>query len=271
MVNIPERRTEAYDKNSVLSINQMKIQGALDRNNVMSLNIVPGMNQHAIPSQAIRNTTINSSMSASQPVRNATMNGSTSASQPVISDMKIPPLVNVARKGQKLPLENAGKLSVLEARLGWNIKNPDCDLDVSAFLLSGNRVPGDDWFVFYGQPESPDKSTVFSNTSPDREMITINFRELDSRIDKIVFVLTINEALEKNLNFSMVKDAYIRLMDGPEIASFMMDEYYDNVTSMMIGEIYKHNGLWKFNAVGNGVARDLAGLCELYGVQVEGA
>ena len=46
-----------------------------------------------------------------------------------------------------------------------------------------------------------------------------------------------------------------------------MDEYYSNVTSMMIGEIYLYHGTWKFNAVGNGVARDLAGLCELYGVQ----
>jgi tellurium resistance protein TerD len=47
-----------------------------------------------------------------------------------------------------------------------------------------------------------------------------------------------------------------------------MDEYYTNVTSMMIGELYLHNGAWKFNAIGNGVAKDLAGLCGLYGVQV---
>lgn len=36
-----------------------------------------------------------------------------------------------------------------------------------------------------------------------------------------------------------------------------MDEYYSNVTSMMIGEVYRHNGIWKFNAIGNGVTRDL--------------
>ena len=44
-------------------------------------------------------------------------------------------------------------------------------------------------------------------------------------------------------------------------------DYYDNVTSMMLGEIYLHNTEWKFNAIGNGVARDLAGLCQLYGVE----
>ena len=69
----------------------------------------------------------------------------------------------------------------------------------------------------------------------------------------------------------MLKDAYIRIIDqasNQELASFQMDEYYSNVTSMMIGELYKHNQIWKFHAVGNGVARDLAGLCELYGVAV---
>ena len=68
----------------------------------------------------------------------------------------------------------------------------------------------------------------------------------------------------------MLKDAYIRIMDrsGKELVSFLMTEYYNNIISMMIGELYLHNGAWKFNAVGNGVARDLAGLCALYGVQV---
>lgn len=69
----------------------------------------------------------------------------------------------------------------------------------------------------------------------------------------------------------MINDAYIRILNGnnnKELVSFKMTEYYTNVISMMIGEIYIHNGIWKFNAVGNGVARDLAGLCKLYGVQV---
>lgn len=87
---------------------------------------------------------------------------------------------------------------------------------------------------------------------------------------KIVFVLTINDALQNRLHFGMLKDAYVRIMDksGKECVSFLMTEYYNNVISMMIGEVYQHNGTWKFNAVGNGVAKDLAGLCALYGVQV---
>ena len=103
-------------------------------------------------------------------------------------------------------------------------------------------------------------------------MISIDLSRLSPSVSKIVFVLTINEALEKHLNFSMIQDAWVRVLDSPsdqEIVSFQMDEYYSNVISMMIGEVYLHNGNWKFNAIGNGVAKDLEGLCGLYGVQVK--
>ncbi len=183
----------------------------------------------------------------------------------------VPPLSNKVQKGQKILLSNAAP-SAVSACFGWNVTDARCDVDVSAFLLGANgKVIGDSWFVFYGQTVSPDQSTRFvTGGSADREMIQIDLTRLNAQVKKIVFVLTINDALEKRLHFGMLKDAYVRIMDpsGKELVSFLMTEYYSNVISMMIGELYLHNGVWKFSAVGNGVARDLAGLCELYGVQV---
>lgn len=163
-------------------------------------------------------------------------------------------------------------LHAVNACFGWNVTDGRCDVDVSAFLLGENgKVIGDTWFVFYGQTNSPDHSTKFiANSSKDREEIQIDFTRLNSSVQKIVFVLTINDALKNRLHFGMLKDAYIRILDpsGKELVSFMMTDYYSNVISMMIGELYQHKGAWKFNAIGNGVAKDLAGLCALYGVQV---
>jgi tellurium resistance protein TerD len=176
------------------------------------------------------------------------------------------------RKGQKVTL-SMQPLKSITAYLDWNVKDGRCDIDVSAFLLGENgKVPGDDWFVFYGQPESPDASVSFSDSARiGRQSVHIDFSKVSSNVKKVTFVLTINEATEQNLNFSMVKDACIKIVEdatGNELASFRMDEYYDNVISMMIGEVYAYKDNWKFNAIGNGVARDLEGLCELYGVQV---
>ena len=202
MVDIPMRSSAPVTRQTVLSINERKVEGAKTTRTITSIN-----------------------HTSSQAVSNA----STPASKP------LPPLVHMVQKGQKTPLENSGKLTSIKACLGWNVK------------------------------------TVFhADSGADREIISVDFTRLDPSVARIVFVLTINEAFEKNLNFGMLEDAYIRIMDpaGTELVSFKMDEYYTNVTSMMIGELYLHNGAWKFNAIGNGVAKDLAGLCGLYGVQV---
>ena len=185
----------------------------------------------------------------------------------------LPSLTKRVSKGQKVPLNLSSKK--IKVNFGWNVNNPACDVDVSAFLLSGSgKVVGDDYFVFYGQESSPEKSVLFKNveTANVLEVFDIDTAVLNPAVAKIVFVMTINDALENSLNFSMLKDAYIQIADplnNTELASFLVEEYYNNINSMMMGEIYLHNGVWKFNAIGNGVNKDLAGLCEFYGVAVE--
>ena len=185
----------------------------------------------------------------------------------------LPSLTKRVSKGQKVPLNLSSKK--IKVNFGWNVKNPACDVDVSAFLLSGSgKVVGDDYFVFYGQESSPERSVLFKNVEEANvlQVFDIDTSILNPAVAKIVFVMTINDALENSLNFSMLKDAYIQIVDplnNTESASFLVEEYYNNINSMMMGEIYLHNGAWKFNAIGNGVNKDLAGLCEFYGVAVE--
>ena len=186
----------------------------------------------------------------------------------------------ILKKGQKVALSNNGTtLKNIRVCLGWDVLNQDVDLDASAFMLGAdNRIIGDDWFVFYGQPQSPDGSVNHSGDSQgqgegDDEIISIALDRVNQSVNKITFVVTIDEALERGFNFSMVSNAYVRVVNADtnvEIARFTLSEYYNNVTSMVVGELYKHNGQWKFNPVGDGVAKDLAGLCEMYGVNVAG-
>lgn len=259
----------------------MRSQGAIDRSSLSSINIVTGdvvqsQTVHTLNTRKTRHThqPANAPLSTANPT-NANTLPPVGSPQPAPAPRSIPPLRHMVQKGQKIALGSGTPLHTLKVCLGWNVTNALCDVDVSAFLLdSTGKVPDDDWFIFYGQTESPDLSTVFCpENAADRESITIRLDKLNPSVKKIVFVLTIHEALEKKLHFGMVQDAYIRILNGndqEELVSFKMDEYYSNVISMMIGEIYQHNGNWKFNAIGNGVAKDLSGLCGLYGVQIEG-
>lgn len=266
MVNIPEKYTPAFTASTVLSINGQKIQSAFSSANVSSINKAANST-----SSAARSPISSGPVSTEGIVTHSTIPMVTEA--PVISPIIVPQFYKEVFKGQKVPLSSDNSVTKIKAILGWNVINPQCDVDVSAFLLDETgKAPGDSWFVFYGQPESPDKSTVFSDNCPNaREVITIDLVKLNPAIKKIVFVLTINEAFEKKLNFSMLKDTYLQLLDantGNELCSYPISDYYSNISSMMIGEVYIHNNNWKFNAVGNGVAKDLAGLCQIYGIQI---
>lgn len=174
------------------------------------------------------------------------------------------------RKGQKVVLPATSNLKIC---VGWDTKDSRCDVDISSFMLNDARkVISDDWFVFYGMDTSPDGSCKLNvnGTTSDDKCVDININKINANVSRIVFVLTIDEALTRRLNFSMIKDAYIRVLDGNnELYKFTLTDYYDTVTSMMLGEIYKHNGIWKFAPIGDGVNKDLAGLCAMYGVQTD--
>lgn len=187
----------------------------------------------------------------------------------------MPAFRNLLRTGQKTPICSADSPAPgLQACIGWNTTDARCDVDVSVFMLgAGERVPSEDWFVFYSQPRSPDGALAYSDcrNGIDRKQLDIDLRRIDPRIEKMVFVLTIDEALEQRLNFSFVKDVYLRLLnpaDRSEIFSYRLPEMYDSVISMTIGELYRKNGQWRFNPIGNGIGKDLSGQCAMYGVEI---
>lgn len=256
MVNLPVKTCGSYNSQNIENINSISCKSSISNNTLLSIN-----SNKAVPSSSPASQT------------NVQNQSHTITTQTILSRQNVPNFLHSVQKGQKINIFSSTPSPHIDVNFGWNIKNTECDVDVSAFLLgSDGKVLGDSWFVFYGQTSSPDNTvTIKPCLNGGRELIHIDLARINSSISKIVFVLTINEAFTKKLNFQMIEDAYILILapDGQELTSFLMTDYYSNVISMMIGEVYQYKGIWKFNAVGNGVAKDLAGLCELYGVQVQ--
>lgn len=192
----------------------------------------------------------------------------------------------ILKKGGKTSLSKMvganGKLQKIDVCLGWDVGSyGNYDLDSSCFILGGNdKVIGDDWFVFYNQPVSPDGSITHNGDNKtgagdgDDEIITVDLTRISQQVKKLAFVITINEAIENGYSFKNIANAYVRVVDkmsGKELAFFNLSDYYDGVTAMTVCEIYNHNGDWKINPVGNGLKdTDLMGLCGFYGVNVAG-
>lgn len=195
---------------------------------------------------------------------------------------KLPPAEKLLKKGEKYSItKNHPSAVSLRAGIGWDFSGTQVyDIDIEAFMLDETeKVPDDSWIVFYGQLRSPDGSVIHRGDSSegkkfgaDCEQIDIKLDSVSRHISKIALVMTINEAKQHGYNFSGMKDAYIRFTDmssGKEIFRYELTDYYREVVSMVVGELYFRNGEWRFNPVGMGTGDDLEGLCNRYGIEVK--
>lgn len=175
-------------------------------------------------------------------------------------------------KGQRIEIERS--LNRVRVNLGWQAcETPgvDFDLDASAFMLGSNgKLPLDEFFVFYNNQESPDGSVKSSGddlTGDDGEELKVELNRVDSRIQEILFTVTIHKATERRQNFGQVRNSYISLSNdetGEEIARYDLDEDFSVENAVEFGRLYRRGGGWKFEAVGRGDRNELAGLVDKY-------
>ena len=187
------------------------------------------------------------------------------------------------QKGQKVDLTKGNpSLKKLLIGLGWDTNRYDggydFDLDAAAFLLGANgKVNSDDDFVFYNNLKHKSGSVEHLGDNltgageGDDEEIKIDLSKVPANVEKIDFTVTIYDADARKQKFGQVENAYIRVVDdetGKELIRYDLGEDFSVETAVVVGEIYRNKGEWKFNAIGSGWSGGLAALGRNYGVNV---
>lgn len=186
------------------------------------------------------------------------------------------------QKGANLSLTKTdSSLDFALVGLGWDARISDgkpFDLDASVFLLNkNNRVRNDMDFCFYNQKNIANGAVEHQGDNltgegeGDDEQIKIILSKIPTDIEKIAIVVTIHEFKERNQNFGMVSNAYIRLVNdksGAEIVRFDLSEDASTETAMIFAEIYRKDNGWSFRAIGQGYKDGLGPLARNYGVNV---
>ena len=106
----------------------------------------------------------------------------------------------------------------------------------------------------------------------DDEVIKVQLDKIPSDYDTISFTVKIYEAEKRLQNFGMVENAYVRLIDedtGEELVRFDLTEDFSTETALVVAEIYKRDGQWKFAAIGSGYDCGLKALSKEYGIDAE--
>ncbi len=190
-------------------------------------------------------------------------------------------------KGSKVSLAKVaadagiqGGLKNITVGLGWDVKRydggADFDLDAAAFMLGASgKVRGEKDFVFYNNKVAPGVEHTGDNRTGegegDDEQIKVDLSAIPADVEKVDFTVTIDQADTRNQNFGMVENAYIRIVDdvtGTELIKYDLGEDFSIETAIVVAELYRHDGEWKFNAIGSGFSGGLAALCGNFGIQV---
>ncbi|WP_315569394.1 TerD family protein [Haemophilus parahaemolyticus] len=185
-------------------------------------------------------------------------------------------------KGQNISLSKTDpSLKNVLVGLGWDARSTDgqdFDLDASVFMATENgKVPSDRHFIFYNQLVSPcggvehTGDNLTGDGDGDDESVIVRLDKVESNIKSLFITVTIHDAEARRQNFGQVSNAFVRIVNNDtsdEIVRFDLSEDYSTETAMVFGEIYRHNGEWKFRAIGQGYKGGLYSLCQQYGVNV---
>lgn len=188
------------------------------------------------------------------------------------------------QKGQKIDLTKGNPgLTKIIVGLGWDTNKysggSDFDLDASVFLLDKNgRAGGIEDFIYYNNLVGGSGAVTHTGDNltgdgeGDDEQIIVDLSQVPAHVEKLAFTVTIHEAVQRSQNFGQVSNAFVRVVNesnGQEVLRYDLGEDFSVETALVVCELYRHQGEWKFNAIGSGFSGGLAALCRNFGLQVD--
>lgn len=172
-------------------------------------------------------------------------------------------------KGQKVSLsKEASSLKGMIVGLGWDVKKSlfggNFDLDASLIACKNGVFQSKNDLVYFGNKKAFNGAikhcgdNLTGEGDGDDEQIIVSLDDLPNDVDKLIVVVTIYRGKSKGQSFDKVQNAYVRVCEstGVEVLKFSLTDNYKGMSGMIFGEIYRHNGEWKFNPVGQGVDTD---------------
>jgi len=186
-------------------------------------------------------------------------------------------------KGQKVDLTKGNPgLNSLRVGIGWDASAYDgdsyFDLDSLTFMLDENDKcvsVGD--IIYFDNFEHTSGSVRLcfydcTNAIEGDEQIAVDLTKVPESVTKIAFTVLICEQKKRKQNFGQVDNVFIQIVNnanGQELVRCDLGGDFSTKTeAVVVGELYRNNGEWEFNAIGRGFSGGLVALCQNYGMDL---
>jgi tellurium resistance protein TerD len=179
---------------------------------------------------------------------------------------------HILELGQNVSLSAlAPALDDITVGFGWNItqpSGPQIELVPAVLLLdAAGTAVAPDALAFHNQLSVDDGSVIVGD---DSEQIDVALSQVGAGIAKLVFIVFADPDVRKPGSFDTVTHAYIRIADrsGTDLVRFTIPGQPNGVTAVNFGELYRHNGSWKFRALGDGFAGGVTDVATRFGISL---
>ena len=142
-------------------------------------------------------------------------------------------------------------------------------VDISCFGLDmAQKLSDERYMTFFNQPKTPCGAVeIIASTAHDKAIFQINLALLPTTIDRLV----ITAAIDGSGTMNQLRDgSYLRfLANGQESSRFNFSgKDFAEEKALMLGELYRKNGEWRFCAVAQGFNGGLEALVKHFGGDV---
>lgn len=138
--------------------------------------------------------------------------------------------------------------------------------DQSSKALSGEH------FLFFNQLASPNMSVrqLEQALGDDNEQVEVDLLDVPVEVERIVIVVYLNEGIAQRRSLGQLRECSVRVLNLSGNTELVRSENFapalTSETALALGELYRHQGGWKFKVIGEGYAKGIAGIAADYGV-----
>ncbi len=162
--------------------------------------------------------------------------------------------------------------------VSWNAGSESALSDnlVMASMLCGadGRLLSDEHFVFFNQLGTPELSVqqMEQALGGDQEQVEIDLRAVPAEVEHIVVVVYLNDGPGLRRTLGQLRSCVVRVLNQDGNAELVRSEdlaaTLDAETALALGEVYRHQGEWKFKVLGQAYATGIRGIAADYGLRL---
>ncbi|MCP5426501.1 MAG: trypsin-like peptidase domain-containing protein [Gammaproteobacteria bacterium] len=141
-------------------------------------------------------------------------------------------------------------------------------LQAGAVMLSDDgKVHDENDLICADQPGSKDQSVTFTEAS---RQFRIDLDSLPEGVARIAIILTVKPGVGTGTTFTVLGGIRVSVADeqGQGLLFFPLPLASRGETALILAELYRHRGQWKFRAVGQGFTAGLPALAAHFGLRM---